>query len=85
MTEMGLARANGRKANLTDRLRELAGELEPVKMPWFVNQPAYRSRTPSQGWWWIPGGQEYPVFLGHNHITAEVQLQTLLDGQELPK
>lgn len=82
---MGLARANGRKANLTDRLRELAGELEPAKAPWFVSQPTFRSRTPSQGWWWIPAGQEHPAYLGHNHITAEVQLRTLIDGQELPR
>lgn len=79
---MGLSRTKGRKNNLTDRLRDLAGELEPTKMPWFVTQPD--RRTPSQGWWWVPTGQAFPIFLGHNHIVAEVQLRSLLDAQELP-
>lgn len=77
---MGLARIRGRKANLTERLRLLASELEPKRGPWYVSQPA--GRTPSQGWWWIPRAHQHPVLLGHNHIVAEVQLRTLLDALE---
>jgi hypothetical protein len=82
---MGLSSTRGRRNNLTGRLRELADELEPVKPPWFVNHPEHRSRTPSMGWWWVPAGQQYPVYLGHNHIVAEMQLRDVLAGQELPR
>jgi hypothetical protein len=78
---MGLARdKKGRKANLTQRLRLLAEDLEPAKAPRYVAHPG--GRTPSQGWWWIPKGHQYPVLLGHNHIVAETQLRHLLEALE---
>jgi hypothetical protein len=73
-----------RDNNHTRRLAKVAAPLEPVRPPWFVRQPAFRSRTPSMGWWWIPAGHEHPVFLGHNHIIAEVQLLGLIESLEKP-
>ena len=79
---MGLARINGERNNLTRRLGELAAALEPARAPFYVSQPD--RRTPSPGWWWIPSGLARPVYLGHNHIVAEVELRGLLDALELP-
>lgn len=82
---MGLARVEGKRANLTDRLGELARELLPAKPPWWVERPSFRTGTPAQGWYWIPAGQSHPLLLGHNHISAEMQLLQLLEGQEKPR
>jgi hypothetical protein len=83
---MGLSWANGKKVkNRAQRLSALAGELEPKKAPWWVNQPSSRMGTPSQGWWWIPAGGQHPAFLGHNSITAEIQLQELINAGEKPR
>lgn len=71
--------------NSTWRLERLTRPLEPVKAPWYVSQPDFRSNTPSNGWWWIPRGAQHPVYLGHNHIVAEVQVRALLDALEKPK
>lgn len=70
-----------RDNNHTRRPGALAAGLTPARLPWFVSQPQFRSRTPSIGWWWIPVGHQHPVYLGHNHIVAEVQLRSLLDAQ----
>jgi hypothetical protein len=67
------------------RLRRLCAELEPARVPWYVDRPSFRSATPSAGWWWIPRGGERPEYLGHNHIVAEVQLQSLLESLEKPR
>ena len=84
---MGVSQAatGGSRNSYARRLWKLAGELEPVRLPWYESQPRWNSPTPSPGWWWIPKGHELPVYLGHNHVVAEVQLRTLLDGQELPR
>lgn len=72
----------GRKTNLTHRLKALAGELEPTKLPFYVDRPG--GHTPAPGWWWIPKGTRYPQYLGHNHINAEIQLRQLLNAQDKP-
>jgi hypothetical protein len=81
---MGLSRSNGKRNTYADRLRLIAGELEPVKGPWFVSQPEFRSQTPSMGWWWIPPASAHPAYLGHNHIVAEMELRKLIAAGELP-
>lgn len=75
---MGIARANGRRNNHTQRLTVLALEFDPERPPYFVSQPD--QRHPSQGWWWIPQGTRAPAFLGCNHITAETDLRRLSDA-----
>lgn len=69
-----------RRANLRGarRLAAIAAELEPERAPWWVSQPG--GATPAQGWYWIPHGATHPVLLGHNHITAEVALMTLVQA-----
>lgn len=69
-----------RRANLRGarRLAAIADELEPDRAPWWVSQPAHG--TPAQGWWWLPDGAAAPVFLGHNHIAAEMALIRLVDA-----
>ncbi len=74
----------GSRKSATRRLWSLAAELEPVKLPWYESQPRWGSTTPSPGWWWTPAGHTLPVYLGHNHVVAEVQLRALIDSQDLP-
>jgi hypothetical protein len=54
------------------RLAILAEPLAPERPPWWVAEP--RGRTPSQGWWWIPHGEQHPQFLGHNGAIAEMNV-----------
>lgn len=75
---MGIARTNGRESNHHQRLAVIAGELEPARAPFWVSQPA--DRTPSQGWWWTPSGLADPVYLGHNHVVAEIALRHTIDA-----
>lgn len=74
-----------RNANLRGgrRLAAIAAELEPERAPWWVSQP--HGATPAQGWWWRPRGSTVPVFLGHNHVRAEVALTALVDAQYAPR
>lgn len=76
---MGLSRTNGRKnTSHAARLAALAGELTPVKPPWWVDQPG--GQTPAQGWYWVPAGARHPAFLGHNAATAEMALRGIVDA-----
>jgi hypothetical protein len=61
----------------------IAAVLQPERGPWWVDQPG--GRTPSQGWWWIPAGERYPQYLGHNAAVAEVNLVQLLDAELAPR
>jgi hypothetical protein len=63
-----------------ERLARIAAELEPARPPWWVSHPRPRGATPAQGWYWIPAGGRHPVFLGHNHIVAELALTGLVEA-----
>jgi hypothetical protein len=80
---MGLARTNGRNSNHHQRLAAVAADLAPARSPFWVSEPG--GATPCQGWWWTPAGITAPLFLGHNHITAEIALRALIDGHYKPR
>lgn len=64
------------------RLHRVAAPLEPQELPYHVASADRRHRA--TGWYWRPAGVGHPVYLGHNHIVAEMALLEVLDRQEAP-
>jgi hypothetical protein len=64
------------------RLGRVAAPLEPEQPPYHVDHVDRRHRAP--GWYWRPPGVEHAVYLGYNHVLAEIALIEVLDRQEAP-
>jgi hypothetical protein len=60
------------------RLVRLARELpdRPDVLPYHLQRPGSRSE-PAPGWYMIPAGQEYPVYLGFTAVDAEITLREM--------
>jgi hypothetical protein len=54
------------------RLERCAAPLKPEQLPHHVDAP-YKGH-PSPGWYWQPAGTMHEIYLGFNHIHAEVAL-----------
>jgi len=54
------------------RLQRIAAPLSPQQVPFYVAAATPRCRA--VGWYWEPPGAAAPVFLGHNHVIAELAL-----------
>lgn len=76
---------NGRSAR---RLAELAAPLEPRRAPFYVRPPvpaALADTFPAPGWYWVPAGHPFAVYLAYSFAGAAVRLHQLareLDDQE---
>lgn len=65
------------------RLGRVAEALEPARAPYHVACVDRRHRAP--GWYWRPAGVEHAVYLGYNHVMAEIALLEALDRMEVPQ
>jgi hypothetical protein len=65
------------------RLVRVARELEqaPEVLPYYLHRPGSRSE-PAAGWYMIPAGQEFPIYLGYSAVDAEI---TLLEMRKLER
>jgi hypothetical protein len=54
------------------RLHRIAAELEPDELPYYAASADHRHRA--VGWYFRPLGVAHAVYLGHNHIVAELAL-----------
>lgn len=54
------------------RLHRIARELEPDELPYYAASADHRHRA--VGWYFRPPGVAHAVYLGHNHIVAELAL-----------
>lgn len=64
------------------RLQRVAAPLAPQAPPFYVAAATPRHRA--VGWYWLPTDAAAPVFLGHNHVIAELALYELTArGQRL--
>lgn len=61
------------------RLHWLAEQLEPDQLPYHVDHVDRGHRAP--GWYWRPAGVEHAVYLGFNHVMAEIALLEIGDRQ----
>jgi hypothetical protein len=59
------------------RLQRIAAQLHPAALPFHVQAADRTHRAP--GWYWRPDGEEEDVYLGYNHIVAEIELLNLID------
>lgn len=71
--------AQGRAAR---RLQALAAPLKPARDPYYVRlpvAPGLESAFPAAGWYWVPAGHQFAVYLAASFETAAVQLHQDLD------
>lgn len=62
------------------RLEQLAGPLKPERLPFYVRlpvRPGLEQTYPAQGWYWVPGGHPFAVFLGASEVAASIALTRL--------
>jgi hypothetical protein len=59
------------------RLGRVAAALAPALAPYHVDSVDRTHRAP--GWYWQPAGVGRPVYLGYNHVLAEIALIEVLD------
>lgn len=62
------------------RLSRVAKPLKPAAAPYYVDHVDLRHRAP--GWYYRPDGVGHDVYLGFNHVMAEIALLEVLDRQE---
>jgi hypothetical protein len=62
------------------RLTRVAEPLAPERPPFHIQAADRSHRAP--GWYYRPSGVAHDVYLGYNHIVAEIALLEALDRQE---
>lgn len=66
------------RLNLADRLARVAAPLQPAQAPYHVQ--TWTRGHEAFGWYWKPADADAPVYLGANHVHAEVRLLELRDS-----
>jgi hypothetical protein len=69
------------KGRAARRLSQLAQPLDPQREPYYVRRPVppgLERTFPAEGWYWIPSGHNYAVFLGASEVTAALELHRLI-------
>jgi hypothetical protein len=62
------------------RLETLAAPLAPERPPYYVRlpvNPGLEASFPAAGWYWVPAGHQFAVYLAASFETAAVQLHQL--------
>jgi len=60
------------------RLKWAAGPLRPAKEPYYLSRPnGPAERAP--GWYIQLEGYDVPVYLGANHVSAEIELMRMVE------
>lgn len=62
------------------RLELLAQPLKPTRAPFYVRQPVspgLEKTYPAAGWYWVPHGHPFAVFLAASEISAAIALTEL--------
>ncbi len=67
----------------SERLARLALALRPEKAPYYVWLPpaGLEDQFPAPGWYWVPQGHPYAVYLGANELNAALELRRLMDRE----
>ena len=63
------------------RLAELAAPLRPERAPYYVRlpvPPGLEQSFPAAGWYWVPAGHHFAVFLAASFEGAAVILHNLI-------
>ena len=65
------------------RLKWAAGPLRPAKDPFYLSRPnGPTERAP--GWYMTPAGWEHPIYLGANHVDAEIAIVEMVRSERAP-
>lgn len=63
------------------RLRWAAGPLKPTQQPYYLQRPNGRyERAP--GWYVQLPDMDFPIYIGANHVDAEIELKQMVDAQK---
>lgn len=66
------------------RLEQLSQQLRPERAPFYVRLPVgpgLERTYPAAGWYWVPRGHPFAVFLGASELTAAFALAELLQRE----
>lgn len=70
----------------TTRLRRLAAQVGAKRPPYYVRKsdipPTLEDSFPVDGWYWVPPGHDFAVFLAANELRAAIRLHTMIRNQE---
>lgn len=75
--------ARGKKTS-GEKLRELAAPLKPAKAPFYVRErpPTLAKTYPADGWYWIPQGHSFPIWLAKSYDEARDVVMELLRRED---
>lgn len=66
------------------RLELLAQPLKPTRPPFYVRLPVgpgLEKTYPAPGWYWVPTGHPFAVFLGASEVSAAIALNELTNRE----
>lgn len=70
----------------TLRLRRLAAQVGAKRSPYYVRHsdlsPVLEDAFPADGWYWVPPGHDFAVYLGANELRAAIRLHQMIRDQE---